>query len=341
MKPGGRVRGPAGPARVRDGVPDPVPVVYIAGIGRSGSTLLARALGRLPGWFSAGELMHLFGRGMDRGERCACGTPVPECPVWSRVVDRLLEEGLPDAPRTIDAFRHRMTEGRGLLRPFLGPKSRRLRTDLAAYRGLMGRVYRTVRASTGCRVVVDSSKSVSQARILLGAPDIRLHLVHLVRDSRGVVHSLGKEVRRPGTRERRAILDRRPPLAGALLWSAANLLAERLAPEAASYRRVRYARFVADPARVLARIAGDVEEEPPPPRELPVDGRFLELDADHILSGNPVRAERGRVELREDLEWQEAMPRLTRRLVALFTAPLLRRYGLDGRGTRVEAPDGV
>lgn len=329
MKPGEGRRGATGSAGVREGVRDPVPVVYIVGIGRSGSTLLARALGRLPGWFPAGELMHLFGRGMDRGERCACGTPVPACPVWSGVITRLLEEGLPEAPRTVDAFRHRMTEGRGLLRPFLGPKSQRLRADLAAYRTLMGRVYRAVRASTGCRVVVDSSKSVSQARLLLEVPDIRLHLVHLVRDSRGVVHSLGKEVPRPGTRGRRALLDRRRPLAGALLWSAANLLAERLAPEAASYRRVRYDRFVADPAHVLARTAGDVEEEPPPPGRLPVDGRVLDLVADHILAGNPVRAERGRVELREDLEWQEAMPRLDRRLVGLLTSPLLRRYGLE------------
>ena len=41
-----------------------VRVLYIAGSGRSGSTILDRTLGQVDGFFSAGELCNLWGRGL-------------------------------------------------------------------------------------------------------------------------------------------------------------------------------------------------------------------------------------------------------------------------------------
>ena len=40
-----------------------VPVLFVGGLGRSGSTLLARMLGTIPGMVSVGELVHLWKRG--------------------------------------------------------------------------------------------------------------------------------------------------------------------------------------------------------------------------------------------------------------------------------------
>ena len=48
-------------------------VVYIAGSGRSGSTLLERALGEIPGFVNVGELIDLYRRVADHGELCGCG----------------------------------------------------------------------------------------------------------------------------------------------------------------------------------------------------------------------------------------------------------------------------
>ena len=63
-------------------------VVYIAGSGRSGSTLLERALGEIPGFVNVGELIDLYRRTAADGERCGCGEPFAQCPFWSRVGDR-------------------------------------------------------------------------------------------------------------------------------------------------------------------------------------------------------------------------------------------------------------
>ena len=48
-------------------------VLYIGGLGRSGTTLLERILGELPGACALGEVVHLWDRDVRADERCACG----------------------------------------------------------------------------------------------------------------------------------------------------------------------------------------------------------------------------------------------------------------------------
>ena len=71
--------------------------VYIVGWGRSGSTLLTAVLGELDGAFAAGELRMLWGRGAIGRRLCGCGREIPECHVWSQVLERL-----EDAPCTAE-----------------------------------------------------------------------------------------------------------------------------------------------------------------------------------------------------------------------------------------------
>ena len=83
-------------------------VVYIVGWGRSGSTLLTAILGELDGAFAAGELRMLWGRGAIGRRLCGCGRVIPECPIWSQVLERL--DDAPAPPRrwpTIQARRLR------------------------------------------------------------------------------------------------------------------------------------------------------------------------------------------------------------------------------------------
>src|ERR1700684_4694430 len=76
-------------------------VIYIAGTGRSGSTVLANILGEVEGLFAAGEVRYLWQRGLKEGRLCGCGLPVRECPVWSRV---LAMAGELDDPEGVEAI---------------------------------------------------------------------------------------------------------------------------------------------------------------------------------------------------------------------------------------------
>lgn len=316
----------------------PTKVLYIAGIGRSGSTLLARALGDADGLVAVGEVMHFFGRGLTNNELCGCGRPVRGCPLWGRVADRLTDSGVPLPTSSIERLRHRATEGRHLPALFSPVRTPGFEGKLEAYRRHLSRLYAEIRRASGERVLVDSSKNAGYARVLTDVPGVDVHLVHLVRDSRGVAHSLQKRTERPGVPWTGGdeLLDRRRPGAAAIFWTAAQLLAESLRRDASGYWRVRYRDFVRSPAETLRRTLQEVDEYRGPDQIDHVRDGVLELAPQHILSGNPVREKRGTVALEEDVEWTEGLGAVTRGVVTALTLPLLSRYGYfpseDGEG---------
>jgi len=63
----------------------PERVIYIAGSGRSGSTLVERTLGAIPGWVNIGELIELFRKPSVAAELCGCGQPFSSCVFWYEV----------------------------------------------------------------------------------------------------------------------------------------------------------------------------------------------------------------------------------------------------------------
>ena len=77
--------GHAEPVTERDAPPV---IVYIAGSGRSGSTLLERVIGAIPGQVNVGELIDLPRRVAVDDEICGCGEPFSRCPFWTAVGQR-------------------------------------------------------------------------------------------------------------------------------------------------------------------------------------------------------------------------------------------------------------
>ena len=69
------------------GAPRPVKVLYVAGLGRSGSTILANTLGQVEGFFSGGELNFIWKHALIENRLCGCGKPSGECEFWGPVFD--------------------------------------------------------------------------------------------------------------------------------------------------------------------------------------------------------------------------------------------------------------
>ena len=61
-----------------------VKVLFLAGWGRSGTTIIDNILGEIDGFFSVGELYHLWGRGLVQERRCGCGVPPRQCETCPR-----------------------------------------------------------------------------------------------------------------------------------------------------------------------------------------------------------------------------------------------------------------
>jgi hypothetical protein len=282
-------------------------------------------MSQIPGHVSAGEVVHLWTRGVRDDELCGCREPFHRCPFWSEVGrvafggwHRVDVESIIALQRSVDRNRYIFF----MLFPILAPRYAR---KLRSYGRVLSRLLRAI-AACGGGVVVDSSKHASTAFLLRRVPGVRMRVVHLVRDSRGVAHSLGKRIRRPEVRIGEAFMHRRSPWQAALEWSIFNGLFHLLRWVGTPTTRVRYEDLISDPASTIQRAAaGSVRGSSWRPRF--IDGRTITLNVDHTVAGNPMRFSHGVVQLRFDEAWRTEMRRLDRWMATALTAPMLIAYG--------------
>jgi Sulfotransferase family len=293
-------------------------VLYIGGLGRSGTTLVERVLGELPGVCALGEVVHLWQRDLRDDERCGCGNRFAECGFWQTVgkaafegwdqvdVDRVLA-----LHKATERTRHIPLLALGLLK--------RKATELASY-------YARVYEAAGAQVVLDSSKHSALAHCLRYAPDLDLRVVHMVRDARGVAYSWTRRVARPesdGTDE----MTRYHPLYSAALWNAHNAALGALRRRGVPVLRIRYEEFLADPRGVVQRLAEFAGVQIGPGDLSFLGEAHADLGPAHSAAGNPMRFTVGTVRLRRDDTWRTALPRRHRLLVGALCAPGLMKYG--------------
>jgi hypothetical protein len=324
--------------RVKGGEADLPRVIFVAGFGRSGTTLLERALGELPTVQPLGEVIHLWRRSLVDDEPCGCGVPFSRCEFW-RAVGAVAFGGWENVDAAaIDAARHAADRLRSI--PTLMRARRRGPTNRSAQ--LLAdhhrRLYDAAAGVSGTDVVVDSSKHSSLPYSLRADPAIDLRVVHMVRDSRGVAYSWTKIVERPeAANGGERLMTRYSPRRAALLWSAHNASVAVLRRSGTPVMAVRYESFVEQPRRVIAAVARfaalDVDED----AMSFVHGAELELAPAHTASGNPLRFTSGRVRLKQDDAWHEQLPPADQRLVTALTYPQLRSYGYSRRGSRPRA----
>jgi hypothetical protein len=315
--------GPGQEGRPEASVSRAVPVLYIACMGRSGSTLLERILGTFEGFCTVGELRFIWERSFGENQLCGCGVPFDQCPFWDRVSRALFGVGTPEVDasrpahlrRSLDDFRHA---------PWLvqSRSPARRRSEMAEYGKLLGRLYRAILEVSGQRAIVDSTGDATHGLILSRLPEIDLHVVHLVRDSRAVAFSWKRARRRPEIHWRSQDMPIERVSTSAMRWTMNNLLAERLSKSAASYRRLRYEDFVADPDSALAEVLSPCDWAP---RSSPPLADVV-LRPTHTVSGNPIRFQQGPIEIRADEEWRRAMAPRDRLTATAMTWWLLARY---------------
>ncbi|MFL5992497.1 MAG: sulfotransferase family protein [Rubrobacteraceae bacterium] len=304
---------------------DKVKVLYVVGLGRSGSTILSNSLGQIPSFFSGGELNFIWRHNVLENRLCGCGRPFRECPVWTRVMDQAFGGMDGVDPRAMMRLQNLGTRTRHipmmLTRRGRRSLAQRLEKLLIAY----GRLYEAIGAVTGSRVIVDSSKEPAHGFAMSMVPGVDFYALHLLRDPRAAAYSWSKKKPQPDT-DARDFMVRFSPAKSSALWDSWNASAEALwrrVPD--RYLRLRYEDFVADPRECFEKILALVgEPDAGPPL---VGEREVKLGVSHTVSGNPNRFETGAVELRTDREWISRMKPRDKALVTALTLPLLKHYG--------------
>lgn len=270
-------------------------MAYILAVSYSGSTLLAMLLGSQSEATTVGEMRAPVVSEPD-AYLCSCGSPVRKCEFWREVNQRMAKRGITDFDITQARLSIHDTENKYLNR-LLDPLPRGHFLESMRDTGLAlssawpthlhnvhcrnGALAGTLREITGAKIVVDSSKIALHLKYLLRSPDLRIKIVHLVRDGRAVTMSmLGHGFKRNTRRESVA--------AAALSWRRNNEAAEHVLAELpdSRWRHLKYEELCRCPEETLRGLC----------RFLGMDANEVTLDfrsrQQHVL-GNDMRLKSG------------------------------------------------
>ncbi|MDP8928885.1 MAG: sulfotransferase [Actinomycetota bacterium] len=241
-------------------------VLYVAGAGRSGSTLLGHLLGAHDGVFHGGEMRYAW-LARDRDRLCGCGTPVRECPVWTRIL-------------TVGP----VVEPSGLLEGTL--RTKHFPRWLVGYGGesarlvsaLLRQMYQQVADVTGAKLIVDTSKRPAQP-LAAKRGGVDVQVVHLVRDRAAVARSDANPKATPDGQ----FLPQRDRARSTINWTAKNAAAWLLSLDL-PYRRVAFKELQRTPRDVVEGVLSWCGVEP---SGVSWDGRTVDVGVQHPVWGNP------------------------------------------------------
>jgi hypothetical protein len=298
-------------------------VVYIAGYGRSGTTMLSMALGQHPALFGAGEVVTLALHAWRNNEVCSCGAPVQDCSFWAKVVELWQKD---QSPSFIEDYRNLQNRIESTISPARMLNMAYGHEAFLAYARHTARLFDAIASVSGCTTIIDSSKSAGRALAFAQMPEIELYVVHMIRDGRGVAWSLLQAHHRDVRAGIQEPLTPKPILRTAARWGFVNLATEflcwRLGPERSI--RVRYEDFTSKPTVIMQDIGRMLGTDLTAIGEALRDGAAIAPG--HLIAGNRLRM-KGALRLVQDSTWRADMPGHKQTAFRWLCGGLLRRYG--------------
>ena len=296
-----------------------IKLIVICGWGRSGSTILGSVLGELPGFFFGGEMRNLWNRVLLDNKICGCNKPIKECDFWTKVLKNGNIENVDPVEMNNLLMKYTRTRHTPL---FLFPQAKKFFSEkLKDYLKNLESFLYSVKEVSGCKVIVDSSKSPTHAFILSLIPSIDLTVIHLIRDPRGVSYSRTKvKYHRPEEEMKRF-----NSAMSAFVWMIKNLSAEIMLKNKCNFIRIKYEDAIQNPHATIEKIlkAADVKDI-----HIPISSdNEIELTPNHVMWGNPNRFNTGKVHLKLDEEWKQKMNAKDKFFSTAISFPLLKKYG--------------
>lgn len=296
-------------------------LLYITSSSYSGSTLLSFLLNAHPEIVTVGEADG-WNYGQDEVFLCSCGAPLSTCPFFQTVAAAFREEGLPFDPRNFgtryqlagDArwnryltaeppYASEAVEGLrdwavGRIPPFARRLARQDRANIV--------LARTALETARAKVFVDASKNPYRLRHLRRSGEFDIHVLHLVRDPRGVSLSNMKKKGFPADLTVRLWLHEQRTIARVV-----NEFPKRLVV------------YYEDLCDAVDDTLGTIQDFVGVPRQ-PAPADFK--DVEHHILGNEMRL-RATDAISKDLRWTRELTATDRYAIEQACLTFCRRYG--------------
>lgn len=292
-----------------------VKVIFIAGTGRCGSTLLDTALASLPGVLSTGELRFLWKRGVRENRLCGEGVPFREHELWNKVIQKLYGEELDGKAQYFEKLEKDLR-----IRLMMGLKTtgkvNKLHEIVHPYADELRRCFNAISDEFGTNVIVDSSKKPIHGFALSCIEDIDLRIIHLVRDRKAVVHSWNTA---KYDKSKNGMMNTQSVRKASVEWVLVNRWIERYLGNGKNpYLKVHYSDFTREPVTVFNNILEFIGEDTSCNPIKSEDNSFSPV-ASPTISGNPMRFNKGDITIKEDTRWLTDMAVANRVMSDLYS----------------------
>jgi hypothetical protein len=236
------------------------------------------------------------------------------CPFWNKILTEYFEQDRSPDSRQFWRFFEDLVCNTGKI-------------DDARYRRFLNQMestYAAISGQTQGRVIIDSSKRPIFALAAARLPNVKLTMIHLVRDSRGCVFSsitrkarteLGENVFMPQMSARGAVRQ----------WIARNLQADILRTQRSQHMLLRYEDLVNRPAFEVNKILRQVGL----PAIAADQNGIFHAPVSHGIWGNPDRWSDSMhaIKVTKDNRWITGLSARDFAITTLISAPLLKWYG--------------
>jgi hypothetical protein len=293
-------------------------VLYVAGWGRSGSTLLETLLAGEHA-VSVGETFQLWSSS-PLARFCSCGEPLTACPVWSHAVGAF-DQPWASLVEEMRAIRRRTLRVRHLPQ-LLGHRRWSGAADVARYGSVMRTVYRAIADATGATTLIDSSKlPIELAAIAPSYP--RLRVIHLVRDPRAVAASWKRDIRWDMPDGSTLRMPTHAPWAAATRWNLYHGLTSLVVrAQHLPTLRISYESLVRLEKQAIADVAAFTDDPLLYDRARQAAAQpGLAIPVQHAIAGNPGRRSGESLMLREDNSWTKELSSSERLAVSAIGLP--------------------
>lgn len=308
-------------------------LVYIASIGRSGSTLLESMLGAHSRIQTMGEL-HIWPHEIEAGgvRPCSCGHFVDDCTFWSEMNRRVRPLDQPSPG--VSFFREKHNAGRTLrlsrLKAYRSdytpdPEEEREieiygQNNEAIFRTFLEVMQEQLDESPGW--IVDASKDPYRLLWLIRSGLFNIKVIHMVKNPKAFIYSVTKHLileNQGFNLHKRLYYTARQSVA----WNIQNVLFSKIAAnllKAEDYQLINYETFASNPHETFKSVCDvigcEYEEEA-------VEN--FRLGSIHTIAGNPMRYEKRGIVL--DEKWKTLLPPSSKTLASVLTARNKSRYG--------------
>lgn len=298
-------------------------VLYIGGLDRSGSTLLAGMLDQFDVALSVGELPTIWHHGWQDNWQSSDGHYFRDSPFWTAVLDRM-RHALPDfSPKDALALSTAITKRRHMIPLRLGVLKRGPTAEEARYIELFEVLYAAIADESGVRLIIDSGKVPAHAALMLRSQTLDFRLAHIVRDPRAIAQSRRrlKMNQNPGAGKTKP-MQQHSAVRVAARWILNNSQLAAARRSDRPFALIRYGRLAGQPGPELAELIRALN--------LPIDpteavqrfaDKTYEIRPGVAFSGNSQRFDFARTPIRPDDAWKTELPLVSRLVVSTLTAP--------------------